>query len=53
MPINPVTWVAKTGGSRFKFSLGKKLVRLPNKPRVVVYIYGPSYMGDGGRRTVV
>jgi hypothetical protein len=28
-------------------------VRLPNKPRVVVYIYGPSYMGDGGRRTVV
>jgi hypothetical protein len=55
MPIIPAK-KAETGGSHFKASQHKKLLRPPistNKPFMVVSIYNPSHEGSIGRRITI
>jgi hypothetical protein len=56
MTIFLATWETEIGGSRFKASLGKKLVRSPistKKLGLVVYICNPSYVRGIGQWIVV
>jgi hypothetical protein len=52
MPVVLATQEAEAGESRFKVSLGKKLVRPHFSQQAVVHFCHPGYLGGDGRIAV-